>query len=118
VDSQEGTLLATYETDEDAVGAAPYFTPAHEAELVAAVEGLLSCTVEMNARVTGNAELGKVEVDGKAVAYGGANGWELEAGMQALTLNGEACATFKSTGDVQIRFPCDPDTGRPVAEQQ
>ena len=98
-------------------GDAKYYTATNQAQLTSAIEGLLnnvlSCTVEMNARVTGNAALGQVAVDGTSVAYQDPNGWQLEADTYSVTLNGAACEAFKATGNLHIAFPCDPQ-GRPI----
>ena len=103
----------------DAGGDAKYYTATSQAELTTAIQGLLnsvlSCTVEMNARVTGNAALGQVEVNGASVAYQDPNGWQLEADTFSVTLNGSACESFKTTGNLHIAFPCDPQ-GRPIVE--
>jgi hypothetical protein len=100
-------------------GDAQYYTATSQTELTTAIQGLLnsvlSCTVEMNARVTGNAALGQVAVNGSSVAYQDANGWQLEADTYSVTLNGTACESFKMTGDLHIAFPCDPQ-GRPIVE--
>ena len=109
----QGTYMA------GAGGDAKYYTATNQAELTTAIQGLLnnvlSCTVEMNARVTGNAALGQVEVNGSSVGYQDPNGWQLEADTYSVTLNGAACETFKATGELHIAFPCDPQ-GRPIVE--
>jgi hypothetical protein len=109
----QGTYMA------GAGGDAKYYTATNQAELTTAIQGLLnsvlSCTVEMNARVTGNAALGQVAVNGSSVGYQDPNGWQLEADTYSVTLNGAACETFKATGELHIAFPCDPQ-GRPIVE--
>nr|PZN29135.1 MAG: hypothetical protein DIU78_01035 [Pseudomonadota bacterium] len=108
-------LQATYSSSP---GKAQYFTATNQSELTLAIQGLLnrvlSCTVEMNAVVTGNPALGVVEVSGQQVPYNDPNGWTLEPDNYRVTLTGTACDTFKATGDLKIQFPCDMQ-GRPVA---
>jgi hypothetical protein len=108
-------LQGTY--DAAATMNAPYFTATSTAELRTAVEQLLanvlSCTVQMNARVTGDASLGMVQVNGTSALYNDPNGWKLETDTVSVTLTGAACENFKATGDLHIAFPCDP-MGRPI----
>ncbi|HLV68423.1 MAG TPA: vWA domain-containing protein [Polyangiaceae bacterium] len=109
-------LQATYSSTP---GNAQYFTATSQNELTLAIQGLLnrvlSCTVEMNAIVTGDPALGMVEVSGQSVTFNDPNGWQLESDNYRVTLKGTACDTFKATGDLKIQFPCDMQ-GRPVAK--
>jgi hypothetical protein len=97
-------------------GDAPFYTAKDQAQLTAAIAGLLnsvlSCTVQMNALVTGDASLGQVDVNGTPAAYQGADGWRLEADNRSVTLVGTSCDAFKATGQLHISFPC--DKGKPV----
>jgi hypothetical protein len=102
-------------------GAAPYYTAASTAELTQAIEDLLkavlTCTFDMDVRVTGNPALGSVlvGVSAEPVPYGDANGWKLEDNRYQVTLQGTACDTFKAEQTLDISFPCDPLTGMPIA---
>lgn len=113
-----GTPQATYAASEAEAGNAPYFTATTAAELREALSGLLndviSCTVEMDAIVTGNPALGEVTVDSNPVSYGDPNGWILETNRYSVTLQGAACRAFKDGAKVDIKFPCDPN-GNPIA---
>jgi hypothetical protein len=76
---------------------------------------VISCTVEMDARVTGNPALGTVTVGGNPVTYSDPNGWALDmATLYNVTLQGAACETFKAGAELHISFPCDP-SGNPIA---
>ncbi len=109
-------LKATYDTT-GMPGNAPYFTAKNQAELTAAIQSLLnnvlSCTVQMNALVTGDASLGRVDVNGTPAVYQNPDGWQLEADNRSVTLVGKSCDAFKASGQLHISFPCDP-TGKPV----
>jgi hypothetical protein len=113
-----GIPQATYAPEGTADGTAKYFVASTPAELQAALADLLNnviaCTVEMDAIVTGNPALGQVAVAGNPVTYGDPNGWILEANKYAVTLQGNACKTFKDGAKVDIKFPCDPN-GNPIA---
>jgi hypothetical protein len=116
-----GVLQATYAAAGAAPGTATAYAATNTAELRAAIQELLvnviSCTLDMNAIVTGNASLGSVTVNGTEVGFNDANGWSLETNMQQVTLSGSACETFKAgDADVSIIFPCDPETGEPIAD--
>ncbi|HLV66447.1 MAG TPA: hypothetical protein VKY73_11575, partial [Polyangiaceae bacterium] len=112
-------LQATYATTEDP-GTAPYFTATSAEELKTAIEDLLkqvaSCTFDMDVEVRGRASLGQVFVGAQEVPYDDPDGWRLESNRYQVTLQGAACELFQ-TGDheLNISFPCDPDTGEPVA---
>ncbi len=118
------TLLSSYVETAPAVGTAyTVDTTAGNAPdtLVTTLTGLLnnviSCTVELDAVVTGNPALGMVTVGGSPVAYNDPDGWMLDmTTLYDVTLTGAACATFKSGAPLDIKFPCDPLTGKPVAE--
>jgi hypothetical protein len=116
------TLKATYTPESPAVGT-PFSVDTRDAdattELVSTLNGLLanviSCTVEMDARVTGNPALGTVTVGGNPVTYSDPNGWALDmATLYNVTLQGAACETFKAGAELHISFPCDP-SGNPIA---
>jgi hypothetical protein len=80
--------------------------------LAALLTGFVSCTVDMNAIVTGNAALGTVTV----TPMGGAprnvtiddtvDGWRLESNKFQVTLTGQACEDYKIGAEVNIQFPC------------
>jgi hypothetical protein len=117
----DNTLLATYTPAAPDVGT-PFAvdTAAADArsQLLAALSELLSdaisCTVEMDAIVTGDPSLGVVQVGGMAQPYNDPNGWKLEADTYSVTLQGSACTNFKSGMELHISFPCDP-SGNPIA---
>ena len=119
--SADGTLLATYTAAAPDVGT-PFSvdTSATDArtKLLSALTSLLSdaisCTVEMDAIVTGDPSLGVVAVGGMQETFMDANGWTLEADKFSVTLQGAACTNFKSGQDLHISFPCDPN-GNPIA---
>jgi hypothetical protein len=108
-------LQGTYDTT-GMPGDAPFYTAKNKAELTAAIQGLLnsvlSCTVQMNALVTGDASLGRVDVNGTPAIYQAADGWNLEADNRSVTLVGSSCAAFKASGQLHISFPC--VMGKPV----
>jgi hypothetical protein len=117
-------LLATYTPAAADVGV-PFSVDTRnadaQAELVSALNGLLanviSCTVEMDAIVTGDPALGTVEVGGAPVGYNDTNGWVLDMNTRYnVTLQGTACETFKGGAELHIAFPCDPVTMKPIAE--
>jgi hypothetical protein len=120
--NQNQMLLATYTPDAPDVGmpfAVDTSTTNATTALVAALTALLnnavSCTVDMDAIVTGDPSLGVVELAGQRLTYGDPNGWTLESNSYSVTLQGSACTTFKSGGqDLSIEFPCDP-SGNPIA---
>jgi hypothetical protein len=115
------TLLATYTPGAANVGT-PFAvdTTAADAQtqLSMALSSLLSdaisCTVDMDAQVTGDASLGVVQVGSTMETYNDPNGWTLESNATSVTLNGTACTSFKSGQDLHITFPCDP-SGNPIA---
>jgi hypothetical protein len=116
-------LLATYTAAAPDVGT-PFSVDTRnadaQAELVSTLTGLLvnviSCTVEMDAVVTGNPALGIVTVGGNPVPYDNADGWVLDmATKYNVTLQGAACETFRGGAALDIKFPCDV-MGNPIAE--
>ena len=116
--TNKGLPQATYAPAGTAPGTAPYFMATTAAELRNALSELLntviSCTVEMDAIVTGNPAHGVISIGGARVQYADPNGWRLEDNNYAVTLQGQACETFKTGAKVDIQFPCDPN-GNPVA---
>jgi hypothetical protein len=112
-----GVLTATYSP---AGGTLMPLTATNAAAIGPALEGLLtgfvSCTLDMNARVTGNANLGTVTVtptEGpntgttRPVTNGDmADGWVLEPSLVQVTLTGQACEDYKTGARVDIQFPC------------
>jgi len=120
--NQNQELLATYTPEAPDVGtpfAVDTSTGDATAKLVAALDELLqnaiSCSVDMDAIVTGDPSLGVVSLQGNPLTYAGADGWKLEADGHSVTLVGAACETYKAGGkQLDIRFPCDP-SGNPIA---
>src|SRR5262249_14506132 len=82
--------------------------------LTALLANAVSCTVDMDAKVTGDPNVGVVTLGGSSLAYNDANGWKLEDNQYSVTLQGSACTTFKAGSALKITFPCDPN-GNPVA---
>jgi hypothetical protein len=116
-----GVLQATYTPGAPDVGkpfAVDTSASNATAELIEALNILLSdavsCTVDMDAIVTGDASLGNVVLGGTPLAYDDPNGWKLESNAYSVTLQGSACATFKAGSQLDIDFPCDP-SGNPIA---
>lgn len=114
-----GAAQATYAPDAATAGTAQYYTATTADELRTALNGLLSdvisCTVEMDAIVSGNPALGTVTVGGTPVTYADPDGWSLDMTTRYnVTLEGNACATFKAGAELHISFPCDP-SGNPIA---
>jgi hypothetical protein len=109
--SQYGQMLqATYSATP---GAAQFYTATSaeqlKSSLTALLSGVLSCTVDMNALVTGDESLGRVTVGGQQVPFNDPNGWKLEANDYSVTLQGTACERFKTLtpGEkLDIWFPC------------
>jgi hypothetical protein len=95
-------------------------TATNAAAIAPALEGLLtgfvSCTVDMNAIVTGNPALGTVTVTPTEGPNTGttrpvtnndmADGWILEGNRYQVTLTGQACEDYKTGARVDIQFPC------------
>ena len=120
--NQNQELLATYTPDAPDVGtpfAVDTSTGDATAKLVAALDELLqnaiSCTVDMDAIVTGDPALGVVSLEGNPLTYSAPDGWKLEEDAHSVTLQGAACETYKAGGKkLDITFPCDP-SGNPIA---
>jgi hypothetical protein len=119
----DNTLLASYVETAPEVGTA-YTVDTTDSSapetLVTTLTGLLnnviSCTVEMDAVVTGDPALGIVTVGGNPVSYNTPDGWVLDMDTKYnVTLQGAACETFKGGAALDIQFPCDV-MGNPIAE--
>lgn len=97
-----GTLMPLTATNPAAI------RPALEALLT----GFVSCTLDMDAIVTGNAALGTVTVTPMGGSTRGvaindqADGWMLESNNYQVTLTGQACEDYKVGAVVDIQFPC------------
>jgi hypothetical protein len=108
-----GVLTATYSPTG---GTLMPLTATNAAAIAPALEALLtgfvSCTVDMDAVVTGNAALGTVVVtpmggSSRNVAIDNeGDGWRLEANKYQVTLLGQACEDYKLSAEVNIQFPC------------
>ncbi len=120
--NQNQMLLATYTPDAPDVGmpfAVDTTATNATAELIAGFSALLnnavSCTVDMDAIVSGDPSLGDVELTGQRLTYADPNGWILEANSYSVTLQGTACSAFRAGGqNLSITFPCDA-SGNPIA---
>jgi hypothetical protein len=120
--NQNQMLLATYTPDAPDVGmpfAVDTTATNATAELIAGFSALLnnavSCTVDMDAIVSGDPSLGDVELTGQRLTYADPNGWILEPNSYSVTLQGTACSTFRAGGqNLSITFPCDA-SGNPIA---
>jgi len=120
--NQNQMLLASYTPDAPDVGvpfAVDTTATNATAELVAAFSALLnnavSCTVDMDAIVTGDPSLGDVQLAGQRLTFDDPNGWMLEANSSSVTLQGTACSAFRGGGQkLSIAFPCDA-SGNPIA---
>jgi hypothetical protein len=113
-----GTLTATYSP---AGGTAMPLTATNAAAIAPALEGLLtgfvSCTLDMNALVTGNPALGTVIVTPTEgpnkdqvrpiMINDMTDGWVLEDNRFQVTLTGQACEDYKIGAKVDIAFPCE-----------
>jgi hypothetical protein len=117
-----GTLKALYTPESPPVGT-PFSVDTRNADattqlvstLTELLTNVISCTVEMDAKVTGNPALGTVTVGGTPVTYADPDGWTLDmTTLYNVTLQGAACETFKSGAVLNIEFPCDP-SGNPIA---
>jgi hypothetical protein len=112
-------VKATYAATGVTPGTAKYYTATSGAELKTAIQtllsGVVSCTFDMNALVTGNAAHGIVTVGSTTEVYNDPNGWKLEDNKYQVTLTGSACTTYQGGGNpLHIVFPCEPD-GTPIA---
>lgn len=115
-------LLGTYSSTTPVAENAPYFT-ASTAETLAAqlttlLNSVVSCTLDMDAIVTGNPMNSEVLLNGSPIAFGDTvAGWTLEENKYQVTLQGTACTTLQTPGStVSIKFFCDPVTGEPITE--
>jgi hypothetical protein len=111
-------LTATYATAGETPGAAPYFTGANRDQLLpqlrTLLSGVVSCTLDMDAIVTGNPALGTVTITpdmGQLRPLPNndtTDGWVLEGNKYQVTLTGQACVDYKNgNADVSIKFPCE-----------
>ncbi|MDH5672996.1 MAG: VWA domain-containing protein [Myxococcales bacterium] len=91
---------------------AEYWVAGDDSSLRAALTNIvgtqLGCEVQLNGSVTGDACLGTVTINGKALECGGADGWELSS-PRHIRLLGQACQDLKSGEDLllEVRFPCE-----------
>ena len=88
--------------------AAPTYTPSDRQGLIDAFASIVdqnrSCEVLLDHSVSDPSQ-GSVVLDGTALPYGDANGWELTSSTR-LELKGEACSRLKQdAAGLQIRFP-------------
>jgi len=115
-------LTATYSTTTPVAENAPFFVASTPetlaAQLTTLLNSVVSCTLDMDAVVTGNPTNSEVLLNGTPIAYGDtAGGWTLEANKYQVTLQGTACTTLQTPGStVSIKFFCDPETGEPITE--
>lgn len=84
---------------------------AGQTQLVNAITAALAqtrdCTFQMNAKITGDASLGTLDVNGNKLTFGDANGWQLGADLASVTLSGTACTDWKANGGMlHVSFPC------------
>jgi hypothetical protein len=91
-------------------GAAPYYAPVDQAELVAAFESILGraagCEVALGGTVVGDPAAGTVVLDGQALELDAPNGWRLVS-PSTIELGGTACATASANlDDLSVTFPC------------
>jgi hypothetical protein len=72
------------------------------------VGGQLGCEIQLSGKVSGNACLGKVMLNGDPLECDDKNGWEL-VDEQHIRLLGDACDELKASDDVylDVSFPCD-----------
>jgi hypothetical protein len=112
-----GGLTATYAAAGQTPGTAAYFTVSAadgktaQTQIAAAILASLaqtrSCTFNMDAKVTGDASLGTLSVNGQTLTYGDPNGWQLGADLVSVTLSGSACDGWKKDGGkLNVVFPC------------
>ncbi len=109
-----GVLTATYSATGGTLMPLTATNPAAIAPaLEALLTGFVSCTLDMNAIVTGDASAGTVTVTpmggaGRGVTINNqADGWVLESNNYQVTLTGQACEDYKVGAVVDIQFPCD-----------
>jgi hypothetical protein len=70
------------------------------------VTGELSCDVVLEGKVTGDACLGTVALEGTPIPCNDANGWSLVA-ESTIRLAGTSCDALKSGKTLNATFPCD-----------
>lgn len=93
---------------------APYWVAGDDRSLRAALSEIvgtqLGCEVQLNGRVSGDACLGAVTLNGRALGCGDRDGWELSS-PRTVRLLGDACDELKSGGDtlLDVTFPCGVD---------
>jgi hypothetical protein len=110
--TKAGGLMATYAASAADAGKATFYAAKTPDELRTALSGLLngvvSCTFDMNATVTGNPAAGTVLLGSQRLSYGDPNGWTLESNKFQVTLTGTACDGIKAgLAKLAISFPCD-----------
>jgi hypothetical protein len=115
-------LIGSYSPTTPVAENAPFFvasTPeALASQLTTLLNSVVSCTLDMDAIVTGNPMNSEVLLNGNPITYGDtAGGWILEPNKYQVTLQGTACTTLQTPGStVSIKFFCDPETGEPITE--
>ncbi len=98
-------------------GNAPFYEPnvTNQQQLVSALSGVVagvrSCVFDLQGKLQidlNAANMGIVEIDGKRIPYGGADGFRMNSPTQ-LELLGNACATLRKpeSKNVFIDFPCE-----------
>jgi hypothetical protein len=111
LDLPGGGTSATYEAIAgDALPTLPQ-DPSEVAPSVARlVAGMRECSIDLTRATidTALAELGAVELQGRALAYGDPDGWRM-ASPTRIELSGIACETFQNTPApvVRVSFPCE-----------
>ncbi len=83
-------------------------TSALEAAFETIIGSVRTCDFTLEGKVTAaNAPRGNVVLDGQALSFGDANGWEMP-NDQTVRLNGEACSRVQAdAASVTMKFPCD-----------
>lgn len=110
-------LTATYATAAETPGTAAFFTAANREQLLpqltSLLAGVISCTLDMDAIVTGDAARGTVAItpengmQRQIPVNDMTDGWVLEPNKFQVTLTGQACLDYKAgNADVTIEFPC------------
>jgi hypothetical protein len=100
-----------------ASGSAPFYEPNvnDQQQLVGALSGVVagvrSCVFDLQGKLQidlNAAGMGIVEIDGKRIPYGGADGFRMNSPTQ-LELLGNACGTLRKpeSKSVFIDFPCE-----------
>lgn len=92
----------------------PTFTPKTGDALVEALNAILeravTCDVKLQGTVVAGSECrGDVQVNGKSLECGGANGFRVKDDLETLELLGSACETYKKDQEATLKatFPCD-----------